>query len=91
MDRDLSLVVPRSLPWSDLAAAVTKAAGPTLEEITYLDTFQGGNVPEGKQSLHFGLRFRHPGRTLTGDEVERAVKAIVDACAAGGSRRPARR
>ena len=57
------------------------AAGPTLEAVVYLDTFQGGNVPEGKQSLHFGLRFRHPERTLTGDEVERAVDAIVDACA----------
>ncbi|HMB04537.1 MAG TPA: phenylalanine--tRNA ligase subunit beta [Isosphaeraceae bacterium] len=80
--RDLSLVVPQSLAWSDLAAAVTKAAGPTLEEVVYLDTFRGGNVPEGKQSLHIGLRFRHPERTLTGDEVGRGVEAIVDACAA---------
>jgi phenylalanyl-tRNA synthetase beta chain len=82
VSRDLSLVVPQSLAWSDLAAAVTKAAGPTLEEVVYLDTFRGGNIPEGRQSLHFGLRFRHPERTLTGDEVERGVKAIVNACTA---------
>jgi len=25
--------------------------------------------------------FRHPERTLTGDEVDQVVKAIVDACA----------
>jgi phenylalanyl-tRNA synthetase beta chain len=80
--RDLSLVVSQSLAWSDLARAVTQAAGPSLESIDYLDTFQGGTVPAGKQSLHFGLRFRHPERTLTGDEVEHAVRAIVDACAA---------
>ena len=59
-----------------------QAAGPTLESIDYLDTFRGGNVPEGRQSVHFGLRFRHPERTLTGEEVERAVRAIVGACAA---------
>ncbi len=79
--RDLSLVVPRTLPWGDLAAAVGRAGGPTLESIVYLDAFRGGNIPDDRQSLHFGLRFRHPERTLTGDEVERAVRAIVESCA----------
>jgi phenylalanyl-tRNA synthetase beta chain len=82
VSRDLSLVVTQSLAWSDLAHVVTAAAGPALESIDFLDTFQGGNVAAGKQSLHFGLRFRHPERTLTGEEVESAVKAIVNACAA---------
>ncbi|MGZ6074426.1 MAG: phenylalanine--tRNA ligase subunit beta-related protein [Isosphaeraceae bacterium] len=27
------------------------------------------------------MTFRHPERTLTGDEVDQVVKAIVDACA----------
>lgn len=80
--RDLSLVVPRSLPWSELAAAATRAAGSSLESVDYLDTFAGGTVPAGMQSLHFGLRFRHPERTLTGEEVEKAVKSVVDVCAA---------
>ncbi len=79
--RDLSLVVPRSLAWSDLAATVRPAAGRLLESIDFLDTFEGGSVPAGKQSLHFGLRFRHSERTLTGEEVEAAVQSIVSACA----------
>jgi phenylalanyl-tRNA synthetase beta chain len=79
--RDLSLVVPQALAWAELAGVVGRAGGATLESIVYLDTFRGGNVPEGWQSLHFGLRFRHPGRTLTGEEVEEAVKAIVATCA----------
>jgi phenylalanyl-tRNA synthetase beta chain len=79
--RDLSLVVPRALPWSDLAGVVGRAGGSTLESIVYLDAFRGGNIPEDRQSLHFGLRFRHPERTLTGDEVEKAVQSIVEACA----------
>jgi phenylalanyl-tRNA synthetase beta chain len=80
--RDLSLVVARTLPWAELASAATTAAGSTLESVEFLDTFQGGSLPEGKHSLHFALRFRHPERTLTGDEVERSVKAVVDACSA---------
>jgi phenylalanyl-tRNA synthetase beta chain len=79
--RDLSLVVPRSLPWAELADAARAAAGPTLESLSYLDTFRGGNLPDDAQSVHFGLRFRHPERTLTGDEVESAIRAVVEACA----------
>lgn len=78
--RDLSLVVARDLPWSDLADTVTKAAGPLLEAITYLDTFRGGSLLENEQSVHFALRFRHTERTLKGEEVDRAVRAIVEAC-----------
>jgi phenylalanyl-tRNA synthetase beta chain len=80
--RDLSLVVPADLPWAELADAARWAAGNALEALTYLDTYRGAGIPEGRQSIHFGLRFRHPDRTLTGDEVERAVKAVVGACAA---------
>jgi phenylalanyl-tRNA synthetase beta chain len=80
--RDLSLVVERALPWSELARVVGLAAGSSLEGVEFLDAFAGGNVPAGRHSVHFGLRFRHPDRTLTGEEVERSVKAVVDACAA---------
>ncbi len=82
VDRDLSLVVARSLPWAELASAVTNAAGPTLESVEFLDTFQGGNIPDGLHSVHFGLTFRNPSRTLTGEEVDRSVRAVVDAAAA---------
>ncbi len=80
--RDLSLVVARDLPWAELSEAVVGAAGPTLEAVQYLDTFQGGNLPEDKQSVHFSMVFRHPERTLTGEEVERAVRSVVEACEA---------
>jgi len=72
----------RALSWALLSATVRQAAGPTLTAIEYLDTFQGGNLPEDRQSVHFSMTFRHPERTLTGEEVDRAVKSAVDACAA---------
>jgi phenylalanyl-tRNA synthetase beta chain len=80
--RDLSLVVSRSLSWAKLCDTVIQAAGSTLETVQYLDVFQGGNIPNDQQSVHFSMIFRHKERTLTGDEVERAVKSVVDACAA---------
>ncbi|HEV3121674.1 MAG TPA: phenylalanine--tRNA ligase subunit beta [Isosphaeraceae bacterium] len=80
--RDLSLVVRQSVTWAELAGTVELAAGPYLEALTYLDTFRGGNLPAGRQSVHFGLRFRHPERTFTGEEVDGMVKTVVEACAA---------
>ena len=56
--------------------------GRLLESLEYLDTFEGGNLPEGMQSVHFSMAFRHPERTLTGEEVEAAVRSIVAACEA---------
>jgi phenylalanyl-tRNA synthetase beta chain len=79
--RDLSLEVSCTLGWANLSAAVVEAAGPTLSAVQYLDTFQGGNLSPDQQSVHFSLTFRHPERTLTGEEVDRAVKAVLDACA----------
>jgi phenylalanyl-tRNA synthetase beta chain len=78
--RDLSLVVPKTLPWSRLSEVVIEAAGPSLESTEYLDTFAGGNLADGEQSVHFSMVFRHRERTLSGEEVERTVKSIVDAC-----------
>lgn len=80
VDRDLSLVVDRGLSWAELSAAVKSSAGKSLESVAFLDTFHGGNIPEGRHSVHFGLRFRHPERTLTGEEVERSVREVIEAC-----------
>jgi phenylalanyl-tRNA synthetase beta chain len=77
VERDLSLVLSTRVPWAELDAAVREAAGPHLESLEFLDTFSGGSVPPGSHSMHFGMRFRHPERTLTGDEVERAVQNVV--------------
>ena len=80
--RDLSLVVAQALPWGEVFDTVVRAAGPTLESVHYLDTFRGGNLPEDQQSVHFSMVFRHPERTLTGEEVEHAVRSVVEGCAA---------
>jgi phenylalanyl-tRNA synthetase beta chain len=78
--RDLSLVVAESLHWSKLRETVMRAAGPTLESVQYEDTFRGGNIAPGHESVHFSMVFRHPERTLTGHEVDRAVESVVKAC-----------
>ena len=78
--RDLSLVVDRSLAWSDLVAVVRESGGNSLCAVEYLDAFQGGNLADDQHSVHFSMTFRRDDRTLTGEEVEHALKNIVEAC-----------
>ena len=78
--RDLSLVVDKAVPWGAIAEAARARGGEALESVGFLDTFEGGDLPAGRHSLHFGLSFRRADRTLTGEEVDAAVLAIVDAC-----------
>lgn len=78
--RDLSLVLDRAASWGELAAVVGESAGESFRQVDYLDTFRGGNLTDEQQSVHFSLTFRRDDRTLTGDEVELAVKNVVEAC-----------
>jgi phenylalanyl-tRNA synthetase beta chain len=82
VSRDLSLVLPNTVVWKELSSVVLEVMknDPTFEDLTYLDSFSGGNVQAGFESVHFGLRFRGGDRTLTGEEVDRSVAAIVEAC-----------
>jgi len=41
-------------------------------------------VPEGRVSLTLGLRYRHPERTLTGEEVQASVDGVIRDLRAAG-------
>lgn len=76
--RDLAFVVPAGVSAGMLQAALDDAGGSLLDRSTLFDVFAGGAIPEGRTSLAFALEFRAPDRTLTDDEVEPVVIAIVD-------------
>ena len=67
-------------PWAALESAVRGAAGPHLEAIQFFEEYRGRQVPAGRKSLHFGLTFRAADRTLTGEEVDQAMQAVIAAC-----------
>jgi phenylalanyl-tRNA synthetase beta chain len=76
--RDLAFVVPDDVPAGALHAVVERTGAPLLSTSTLFDVFRGGAVPDGRRSLAFALEFRAPDRTLTDEEVEPVVAAIVD-------------
>jgi phenylalanyl-tRNA synthetase beta chain len=77
--RDLAVVLPDSVPWGALEAAVRRAAGPHLRGIALFDEYRGAGLPAGTRSLAFRMTFGDEGRTLKGGEVDAAVAAVTDA------------
>jgi phenylalanyl-tRNA synthetase beta chain len=75
--RDLALVVPEDVPVGAVRAALIDAAGDLLDRCILFDVFRGGAIPEDRKSLAFALAFRAPDRTLTDEEIEPLVAAIV--------------
>jgi phenylalanyl-tRNA synthetase beta chain len=76
--RDLAFVLPERTPASRVAEAIAEAAGGLAEEAILFDVHRGPPIPDGKRSLAFAIDFRAADRTLTDEEANRAVEAIVE-------------
>jgi phenylalanyl-tRNA synthetase beta chain len=83
--RDLSVVIPASVPAAEIEAQARGAAGGLLRDLTIADRYVGSPVAEGRVSLTLALRFASAERTLTGPEVDAAVERIVRTLRSGGA------
>ena len=81
MQRDLALVMDEHVSVGPLMAAMKKAAGNLLESIQMFDVYRGIQVGLGKKSIAFSLTFRAADRTLTNDEVQKAMDKVQTVCA----------
>ncbi|WP_327427384.1 phenylalanine--tRNA ligase subunit beta [Streptomyces sp. NBC_01236] len=76
--QDVALVVDKTLPHTDVEAALREGAGELLESIRLFDVYENSEqLGEGKKSLAYALRFRAADRTLTVDEASAARDAAV--------------
>ena len=81
--RDLALVVSADLPSGRVEEEMRAAAGPSLTSLRCFDVYQGKQIAEGEKSLAYALTFQLADRTLTDQEIEQAMKAIVERVAQG--------
>ena len=76
--RDLAFVIDDDVPAGVVQATLEGAGGELLDRSVLFDVFRGGAIPEGRKSLAYALEFRALDRTLTDEEVEPVVGAVVD-------------
>ncbi len=74
-NRDLALVVPAEVPNSQIQRLIERVR--LVERAELFDVYAGENVPEGTRSLAFRIRFRAADRTLTAEEVNRAMNGLM--------------
>jgi phenylalanyl-tRNA synthetase beta chain len=77
VDRDLAIVVADAVPASSVEAAIRAVAGELLRTAVLFDLYRGVPLGTGEKSLAYRLTFARPDRTLTEDEVDRAIDAVA--------------
>lgn len=77
--RDLSLLIDDGIWASEIAGIIRKNAGTILDNIKLFDVYKGKQIPENKRSMAYSITFRAEDRTLTDDEINQVMTAIISA------------
>ena len=79
VDRDLNVVLSDGARWSEVESLVREAAGPLLESLRFASEYRGKGIEAGKKAWAVSMVFRAPDRTLTGEEADDRVRAVLEA------------
>ena len=77
MRRDLSLVVPDKIAAAEVLDAAAKAAPASLAQLKVFDVYRGPGVKQGHYALALALIFQERDRTLTDEEGNEALSAVL--------------
>ena len=75
--RDLAFVLPETVPYAELAAALARADNPLVREIELFDVYRGTGLPENHKSMAVKILLQDQDATLTDEAVEAAVAKLV--------------
>jgi phenylalanyl-tRNA synthetase beta chain len=75
--RDISFTVPVDVAFATLSERVSVAAGSLLKQLSAFDVYQGKGVELGRKSIALGLILQDLSRTLTDDDADRVVQAVL--------------
>ena len=75
--RDLALLCDDELPVQSIEKAIRAGAGKLLEKTELFDIYKGKQIPEGKNSVAYNITMRSADRTLTDEDVEKAMNKIL--------------
>jgi len=75
--RDIALVVEESVNFETVKRCIEKEAPQIIKDIRLFDVYTGENVDSGRKSLALGLILQEKSHTLTDEEVEGVVNAVL--------------
>jgi len=75
--RDISIIVETGVREAELRETICLSGGSYLKEVKLFDVYEGKEIPKGKKSLAYSLFFRSNERTLSDEDANSEVEAIV--------------
>ncbi|MBA3562997.1 MAG: phenylalanine--tRNA ligase subunit beta [Gammaproteobacteria bacterium] len=75
--RDLALVVPEAVPFAKLREVARRAAGELLQSVEVFDVYRGAGIDSGLKSIALSLILQDSSRTLTVEDADAVVQAVV--------------
>lgn len=75
--KDLAIVVDTNITSKNVEEVIKKAGGALLTKIEIFDIYKGANIGENKKSLAYSLNFEDKTKTLTDEEINKAIENIV--------------
>ncbi len=76
--RDIAVVCDCAVTVGALEDCIARGAKGLLKEVTLFDIYTGAPIPEGKKSVAFNLTLRADDRSLTAEEADADVRAILE-------------
>lgn len=77
VERDIAIIIEEKQHAAELVNLIKGYPSELIEDVIIFDHYKGKNIPTGKKSLAFTIRYRAKDRTLTEAEVENIHQAIV--------------
>ena len=78
-DRDISAIVGEQIAYGDIERTIDALSLPHLESVSFITTFRGKQIGEGRKSVSLRLVFRKADGTMTSDEADASVARAIDA------------
>lgn len=77
IERDLAIIIDEYIEVQNIEKIATKRCKNLLESIEIFDIYRNEKLGENKKSVAFSLKFRSGDKTLTDDEINGMMEAII--------------
>lgn len=79
VDRDLALLVDKTVKFADIERAIRGAERKLLREVKLFDVYEGKNLPEGKKSYAVSMQLQDNDKTLNDKQIDAVMAKIIKA------------
>ncbi|MCI7332620.1 MAG: phenylalanine--tRNA ligase subunit beta [Mollicutes bacterium] len=73
VEKDLSLIVDENITWADMTKYIRSKAS----DIKFIEEYRGNQIPKGKKSIMLRVTFDSGDTTLTSEEINTKLDAII--------------